>query len=94
MKILDHILFDLPNMNYLIPPSPAFRRKIWHYNKADKELLQRSLREFPWRETLSTLLNIMSNFIPNKIVKIDPKNPPWITNNFKNIIKRQNKDRM
>ena len=65
------------NLNYLIPPSPAFRRKTWQYNKSDKELLQRSLSEFPWRDTLNSntnpnwqiatfntvLLNIMSNRI-------------------------------
>ena len=88
-----------------MPPSPPFRLKIWQYNKADKELLQRSLSEFPWRETLNSntnpnwevatfntgLLNTMPNFIPNRIVKIDPKDPPWITHNSKNMIKRQNR---
>ena len=33
----------------------------------------------------------MSNFIPNKFIKIDPKDLPWITYNIKNMIKIQNR---
>ena len=28
------------------------------------------------------------NFIPNKITQIDPKDPPWITENLKNMLKK------
>ena len=38
-----------------------------------------------------TFLNIMSNFIPNKTIKIDPKDPPWINCDLKNMLKRQNR---
>ena len=37
-----------------------------------------------------TLLNIFQNFIPNKIILCDDKNPPWINNEMKNLIKRKN----
>ena len=34
-----------------------------------------------------TILNIMSNFIPNEIVTIDDRDPPWINNKIKFLIK-------
>ena len=90
-------------LNYQIPPAPAFHRKVWLYDRAQVELLQRSIAEFPWHDKLnsnldpnwqvttfnSILLNILSNYIPNKVVKIDPKDPPWITHDLKKMIKRQ-----
>ena len=38
-----------------------------------------------------TILNIISNFIRNDIVKVHPKDPPWITNQLKSMIKNQNR---
>ena len=35
------------------------------------------------------LLNIMSNFIPNKTVTIKPKDPPWITKSIKTMLNKQ-----
>ena len=37
-----------------------------------------------------TLLNIFQNSIPNKIVLCDDKDPPWINDRIKNLIKRKN----
>ena len=37
-----------------------------------------------------TLLNIFHNFIPNKIILCDDKDPPWINNEIKKLIKRKN----
>ena len=36
-----------------------------------------------------TILNIMSNFIPNEIVTIDDRDPPWINNKIKSLIKNK-----
>ena len=33
----------------------------------------------------------MSNFIPNDYIKIQPKDPPWITPEIKRLIKKQNR---
>ena len=33
----------------------------------------------------------MSNFIPNDYIKIQPKDPPWITTEIKRLIKKQNR---
>ena len=37
-----------------------------------------------------TLLNIFHNFIPNKIILCDDKNPPWMNDKIKILIKRKN----
>ena len=34
------------------------------------------------------ILNIMSDFIPYEIVTIDDKDPPWINNKIKSLIKK------
>ena len=79
-------------VNFKIPPLP-FERKIWHYNRADSAAIKRSMTNFPWRQHLNintdpnwqaqtftdTLLNIMSNFIPNETKRFVPRDPPWIT---------------
>ena len=37
-----------------------------------------------------TILNIMSNFIPNEIVTTDDRGPPWISNKSKSLTKNKN----
>ena len=33
----------------------------------------------------------MSNFIPNKTIRVIPNDPPWITQNIKSMLRRQNR---
>ena len=54
----------------------------------DKALLDESAGEKASILT-KTLLNIMSNFIPNEIVTIDDRDPPWINNKIKSLIKNK-----
>ena len=37
-----------------------------------------------------TLLNIFQNFIPNKIIVCDDRDPPWMNDEIKKMIKRKN----
>ena len=39
----------------------------------------------------STIMEIISTFIPNKIVKFDDRDPPWITPAIKTAIKRKHR---
>ena len=78
------------SVNINIPPPPPFKRKIWHYNRANTAAIKRSMNNFPWQQCLSlnmnpnwqvktftdTFLNIMFNFIPNDVKTIVPRNPP------------------
>ena len=91
--------------NFKIPPPPPFTRKIWLYDEADKDAIKRSVSFFPWEHHFQTntdpswqvkfftdtILNIMSNFIPNKIIKVIPGDPPWINKTLKNMLNKQNR---
>ena len=92
------------NLNLHIPPPPVYSRKIWHYNRANSNEMTRAVTDFPWINHLRNLdpsqqdeffnkkiLNIASNFIPDNYVKIQLKDPPWITNNLRSMITKQNK---
>jgi len=43
------------------------------------------------KEFTDIFLNIMSNFIPNEIKKIVPRNPPWITKDLQNLLNKKNR---
>ena len=43
------------------------------------------------KEFNKTFLNIMSNFIPNEIRKILPRDNPWITKPLKTMIRKKNR---
>ena len=87
-----------------IPP-PPYERKVWHYSRANVRLLRRSIQNFDWINHFRTnsdpnwqaesfteiLLNIISNFVTYNIVKIKPKEPPWITIHLKSMLKKQNR---
>ena len=66
-------------INFKIPPLPKYDRKIWHFNRANVDLIRRAIAEFDWVTKLQrdrnpndqvdllnkSILNIMSNFVPN-----------------------------
>ena len=87
-----------------MPSAPSYMRKVWHYSRANTQLIRRTVSEFPWHEYLNnhdpnwqveffnnTILNVMSNFIANDYIKIRPKDPPWITTEINRLIKKQNR---
>ena len=92
--------------SFSLPPSPPYEREFWYYPRANKDLLQRSMGNFPWEQRLNLnpdpnwqvkeftkiFLNIMSNFIPHEMRKITPRENPWITKPLKAMINR--KDRL
>ena len=84
---------------------PPYRRRIWFYDRAEATAIKKSIGMFPWRDTLSDivcpnlqvktlneiLLNIFSNFIPNKTITVRPRQAPWITQPIKNYIRKKNR---
>ena len=84
---------------------PPYKRRIWYYDKADFVAIKKSIEMFRWHEHLNNmicpddqaellnevLLNIYSNFIPNKVKKIRRHQAPWITNNVKNFLRKKNR---
>ena len=92
-------------VNFRIPPPPPCDRKNWHYHRANVEAIQKSLSDFPWEQYLyrnddvnwqvqlftDTVLNVMTNFIPNDIKKIIPRDPPWISKQLKSKLNKKNR---
>ena len=83
-------------------PSP-YIRKTWDYNRFETDSIYRSIEIFHWSYLFlhknvheqvelfnKMLLNIFQNFIPNKIILCDDKDPPWMNEEIKNFIKRKN----
>ena len=80
---------------------PPYTRKIWYYDKADFVAIRKSIKMFAWHEHLDNmtcpneqikllnevLLDINSNFIPNKVKTIRPCQAPWITQAIKKFLR-------
>ena len=90
-------------LNLKIEYPPPYTRKIWDYNRSETDLINRSIVSFDWSKLFSgknvheqvelcnkTLLNIFHNFTPNKIIVCDDKDPPWMNDEIKKMIKRKN----
>ena len=91
-------------LNLRIEYPPPYIRKIWDYNRSETDSINRSIEIFDWSSLFSgknvheqevelfnkTLLNIFHNFVPDKIISCDDKDPPWMNDEIKNLIKRKN----
>jgi len=80
-----------------------YTRRIWYYDKADVNAIMKSIELFNWNKHLNSilnpndqvklltdvLLNIYSNFIPNKDKTIRPHQAPWITQTIKNFLRNK-----
>ena len=65
---------------YIVYP-PPYEREIWHYQKANIDLIKREINSFDWEITFSnidvdkmvsifiqTIINILCNFIPHETI--------------------------
>ena len=92
-------------LNFKIPPPPKHDRKVWHFKKAKSDSIKDAMKAFPWRQRFApltdtsdqvellnnTILNIMSNFVPNEIKKYRPSEPAWFNKDIRYRLKKQNK---
>ena len=73
------IIFAKFNLEVVYPPSYVW--EVWHYKDANTEFIRRAINEFNWQRAFlntninekvgifnSTILNILSNFIPHEFV--------------------------
>ena len=83
---------------------PSYKREIWHYNRAQVNLIKRSIQHFDWEAAFegrrvedqvelfnNTLLNIFRNFIPHETKKCSHKDPPWMNKEIKSALRRKNR---
>ena len=87
-------------MIYPLPPLPPYRRLVWDFKRANISSIRKSVKMVDWRFMFldtsvheqvcifnNTLMNIFSNYIPNKYIAIDNRDPPWMNEKIKNKIK-------
>ena len=92
------------NVNFKIPLPPSYTRKIWDFSRANKDAIRRAINEINWdiffegldiNEQVSvlneTLLNIFSNFVPNKIISVRSKDDVWMTAEVKRVLLEKSK---
>ena len=81
------VVFAKFNLQIYYPP--PYPREFWHYKQANTELIRRAITDFNWDRAFlntnvnekvsifsSTILNILSNFIPHETINCDDKDPP------------------
>ena len=87
-----------------VPLPPVYAREVWDCSKANVENIKKAVANFNWKrafENLSvdekvellneTLLNIFRNYVPNKKIKCDYRQPPWMTDDIKKSLKQRSK---
>ena len=73
---------------------------MWRFKHANSDHIKRAIDIFDWESALnyidgsdqvpvfnSTILNIVSNFIPNETITCDDRDPPWMNSFIKNLIR-------
>ena len=83
---------------------PPYKRHVWNYAKANVNGINKAISQFNWQGSFtnlpineqvnlfnSTLMNICSNFIPNKIVTFNDQDPPWFGEKIKAKIELKNR---
>ena len=82
--------------NLKIHYPPPYEREVFHFQKADINLLRRAMKEFNLESAFfnldiikmvfvcnATIKNIMANFIPHEAIISDDRDPPQINNRIK-----------
>ena len=100
VKCHHQIIYSKLNLNVIYPP--PYQRLIWDYKKANVDCIKKSLNSVDWDFVFSNknvhqqaeylnnvLMNVFTNFIPNKLITIDDKDPPWMNDVIKNKIKKR-----
>ena len=88
--------------NFMKINQHSFKRKIWLYYNADFDLYRESLEVCDWNLAELTVdeyvnkitSNIMQSAevsIPNKMLTIRPRDPPWMNNTIRRAIREKNK---
>ena len=100
-KCKHQIIHSSFNLNIYYPP--PYQRLIWDYKKADPLKISNALDSVNWErlfgqhdinqqvKTLNeVLLNIFRNYVPNKYIIIDDKDPVWMNDTAKSKIIAKN----
>ena len=91
-------------LNISIHHPPPYKRTIWDYSKANTPVIRELISDIDWQSRFAglglnemtelftgTIFAILSANIPNKVIKCNDKDPPWITPELKTAIKRKHR---
>ena len=91
-------------LNLIIEYSPPYERLVWDYKKTHTDNIKNSIKSVNWEFLLNNktvngqvpvfnqaIINIFSNFIPNKLVTFNDRDSPWMNDFVKNKIKWKHK---
>ena len=95
-------IFAQINLEVYYPP--LYKRLLWDYSKANIDATNLVINSFDWENAFNgkdinsqvklfneTLVNIFSNFIPNKIKTFRDSDPPYMNDDIKSKIKLKHK---
>ena len=84
------------------PLPPKYEREVWQFNRAESDLIKRSIINFDWETALTDLdvdskyksfmkplLIFFEIFIPHEVKIFDSKHPPWFTKEKKKGITKE-----
>ena len=90
-------------LNLKIESPILYERLVWDYKKANIQLLNHTIETFNSEKLLEnknvneqlhlfnkTMLNIFHNFIPNKNIICNDKDPIWFNNQIERLIEKKN----
>ena len=85
------------NLKVIYPP--VYERRIWDFSKADTNSIQQAISKIKWQSSFlnlnvnervemltTTIMNVCSNYIPNKVIKVRDKDAPWMNPEIKHLI--------
>ena len=95
-----HYQITHSKLNLNIDYPPPYEQLVWDYRKANIDNIKNSIKSVNWEFLLNnktvnrqvaifneTILNIFSNFVPNKLVTFNDCDPLWMNDFVKNKIK-------
>ena len=91
------------SFNFNISYPPPYQRLVWDYKKTDSKNIRKALDSVNWERLFDqkainaqvtafneTILSVSRNYVPNKYITIDDKDPFWMNENIKTKIKEKN----
>ena len=95
------IVFSKLNLKIKYPP--LYKRLVWDYKNADSQSINKAIEMFNWEKLFQnknihdqlkllkkTIVNIVSNYIPNKFIIWNDKDPPLLNDHIKRLINLKN----
>ena len=91
-----HHQITYADINFKTFYPPPYERTVWHFSRANVDGIKLSVTNIDWERVFSNinvdeqvtifntyLINIFHNFIPNEVITIDDRDPPWMTSLIK-----------